>query len=138
MFFFRVTLLLLGCHHLVSAIPLVRYQNAQFIASTTSEYLGLFNVQSQNECACYCFTNEICRTASYFGINNTCLLFSAKVQPENLRLTTLTIDAAVLTFQNRTVQSIYLQFSSKYFLLFKNFSHNPNNHLGQHKHHFHK
>ncbi|CAF0841683.1 unnamed protein product [Adineta steineri] len=98
---FQLILILFQIHISISTISLINYDNTQFIPSQNSYLLNNFQVQSQNECICLCYTNQSCITLTYFGINQTCLLYSSQLQIENLQLTTYTINSAVISFPNR-------------------------------------
>jgi hypothetical protein len=100
--FSRVTLLLLACHLSSSTTPMIMYKNAQFVPTNlTFNFAVLSSISSWNECACQCFTNLNCFTATYFGINQSCSLFSVRLNPEWLQLVVSIMDVTVFSFTDR-------------------------------------
>ena len=82
-----------------SALLVTVYKDARFIpTNATVKLADLSTISSQDECACQCFSNSSCYTASYIAINKTCSLFSAKVRRNWLRKMPSTANATVLTY----------------------------------------
>jgi len=84
--------------------PLSIYENAKF--EPNSIYLTLDNITqiySQIDCACLCFTNDKCLTATYFGVEQRCILFMTTLDQGTVSLMTTNEMASVLTFKNKTL-----------------------------------
>ena len=103
MMIFLVILLLPTCQLFVSAIPVVKYQNAALIVGVNYQLINQLFVETQYECICQCFSNETCLTATYIGINHNCSLFSTKLNETDLQLAKFEINASILSFINRTI-----------------------------------
>ncbi|CAF1374380.1 unnamed protein product [Adineta ricciae] len=104
-----VILLLPICQLFVSAIPVVKYQNAKLIVGANYQLINQLFVESQTQCICQCFANETCLTATYIGTNQNCSLFSTKLNETDLQLATFEINASILSFINRTISSTIRQ-----------------------------
>jgi hypothetical protein len=56
------------------------YNNARFEANDIHFLLDTkISVNSQIECACWCFNDTMCLTAIYSGIDQSCTLFFARL-----------------------------------------------------------
>ena len=79
-------------------------KNAQF---TPEESLfQLSNISSINNylnCACQCWNNSMCVTATYDGVNKTCYLFSAQLQQGQLISVATDKPTTTVTFPDRNV-----------------------------------
>jgi len=99
---FRSILVLLLCVVSVTTVPMAVYNTAWFDPTNVTDLLiNLFPVTTMNECACQCYNNSMCITGSFFGINQTCVLFSAHLWQGQLRLI-INKFASVFSFPNRT------------------------------------
>jgi hypothetical protein len=76
--------------------PITVYNNAQF-NPIDARYMtsGLSSISSVNACLCQCYNNIICFTATYFSINQTCLLYSAQLSQGQLQVVPTIADAQV-------------------------------------------
>jgi len=88
----------------VQTVPLTIYNNAWFDPANISYQLAnLSSVCTLNMCACQCYNYSTCVTGTYFGNNQTCVLFSAylsqgQLQPASNALTN------VFSFSNITIE----------------------------------
>ncbi len=90
------------------------YNNAKFEPNNINLVLdNITQVYSQMDCACLCFNNIKCLTASYFGITQGCILFLTTLDHGTLRLMTTDLMASVLAFKNKTLPGKYLLFLTK-------------------------
>lgn len=88
----------------LATISVPVYFNAQFNPnSATSKLANLFSIDSSTSCACECIANSQCLTATYFGINQTCSLFSIQINTKLLQIAVTVMDATVFDFGNTTV-----------------------------------
>jgi hypothetical protein len=102
--FSRVTLLLLACHLSSSTTPMIMYNNAQFVPPNVAfNFAVLSPISSRNECTCQCFANSNCFTGTYFGINQSCSLFSVRLNSEWLQLVGSIMNVTVFSFTNRSL-----------------------------------
>jgi hypothetical protein len=87
-----------------STTPMIIYNNAQFNVSQVSSLLAtLFPITTQNDCICQCYANSSCITGTFFGFNQTCVLFSVPLQQKQLSLMTTDRLTSVFSFSNRTI-----------------------------------
>ena len=63
---------------------------------------SLSSIATLNACACQCYNNPLCLTGTFFGINQTCILFSAYLAEGQLRLI-INKYATVFSFLDRTI-----------------------------------
>ena len=64
----------------VSAIPMITYNNAYFNSiENQSTPTTLFPALSRNICICRCYNITECITGTFFGMNQTCVLSSARL-----------------------------------------------------------
>jgi hypothetical protein len=83
---------------------IIVYNNANFKPNNINLILNTISqVYSQMDCACLCFTNTTCLTVTYFGIAQSCILFSVPLQYGTLSLMTTDQMASVSTFPNKTL-----------------------------------
>ncbi len=88
----------------VRTVPLTIYNNAWFHPTNMSyQLINLSSASTLNMCACQCYNYSLCVTGTYFGNNQTCVLFSAylaqgQLQPASNALTN------VFSFPNRTIE----------------------------------
>ena len=79
-------------------------QNAQFNANEASFWLiNISSINNQMDCACQCWTNSICITAMYQGINKICSLFVAQLWQGQLKLVVTTENITTISFPNKTI-----------------------------------
>ena len=96
--------LLLLCFVSVRTIPMTIYTNAWFEPSNVANTMtNLISTATMEQCACQCSNNSLCVTGTYFGINQTCVLFSAHLWQGQIRII-INIYATVFTFINRTTE----------------------------------
>ena len=97
------------------------YNNARFQPNDQQFTLAVITqINSLMKCACQCFGNSMCLTATYIGVNQSCTLFSARPEQGSLKLMFTSTMASVLTFINKTLPSMYLRLSkSSYMTLLK-------------------
>ncbi len=99
-----LVILVLLCFVPVMTIPMTIYNTAWFDPTSINDtIMTLVSVTTMNDCACQCYNNLLCVTGSYFGINHTCVLFSAHLWQGELRLI-INISASVFNFLNRTTE----------------------------------
>ncbi len=99
--FSRITLLIFVCRFLTSAIRIAILEDADFTPPNTKfELTDLFYIDSQYACACECFTNSTCVTATYDGVNKNCSLFSASIRRNWLQKMAPIRNTSVLTLAN--------------------------------------
>jgi hypothetical protein len=96
--FFKTSLSILV--HLVflsaATVPIVLYINAKFDPMNTRYAVSnLSSISSIDACVCLCLNNVICSTGTYFGINQTCLLYFAQLSQGQLRVVPTVVNAAV-------------------------------------------
>jgi hypothetical protein len=102
--------LLLLCFVPVATVPVTTYKNAWFDSTAVKNtLLTLVSATTIDECLCQCYSISLCVTGTYFGINQTCVLFSAHLWQGQLRVV-INIFASAFTFINRTTEL------GKYFL----------------------
>jgi len=83
--------------------PISVYKNAQFNPINTLYIIStLSSISSVNACICACYNNIICATATYFGINHTCLLSFAQLSEGQLQVVPTIMNATVYSFKNRS------------------------------------
>jgi hypothetical protein len=98
----QVTILLLACHVYSSTTPVIIYNNAQFVPNdATFNFAVLSSISTWNQCACQCVANSNCFTATYFGISQTCSLFSVSLRQQWLELVVTVMNATVFSFTDR-------------------------------------
>jgi hypothetical protein len=98
----RLLLVVLLSFESIMTMPMTVYNSAWFDpANVTNILINIFSVTTVDACACQCYNNLLCFTGTFFGINKTCVLFSAHLWQGNLRLITNTF-ASVFSFPNRT------------------------------------
>ena len=89
-------------------ISITMYQNAQFNPiDMRYVFKKLSSINSSNNCLCQCFNHTLCFTATYFGINRTCLLTFAQLSQGQMQVVPTNINATVFTIRNRTLQGKY-------------------------------
>jgi len=94
-------LLLLGSIS-AATMPMTIYNTAQFNPTNVTDLLvTVYPVTTLNACACECYNDSLCITGSFFGINQTCVLFSAYLWQGQLRLI-INMFASVFSFSNKT------------------------------------
>jgi hypothetical protein len=99
-----LVVLLLLCFVSVTTIPMTIYSNACFdLTSVTHTLVTLVSVTTMNECACQCYNDSLCVTGTYFGINQTCVLFSAHLWQGKLGFI-INMFASTFSFINRTTE----------------------------------
>ena len=77
------------------------YSTAQFQPTNANDSLiRLPSVLTFNACACRCYNHSLCVTATFFGFNQTCILFSSFLWEGQIQLT-INISASVFSFSNR-------------------------------------
>ena len=82
---------------------IIVYGNARFDPFDTRFILTQpFSVASVENCICECLNNTICFTATYFGINQTCLLFFAQMYQGELRVVPMIMNATVYFLDGKT------------------------------------
>jgi hypothetical protein len=83
--------------------PITVYNNARFNSIDTRYIISaLTSFSSINVCLCECYNNIICFIANYFGINQTCLLYSAQLSQGQLWVVPTIMNAQVYDFRNRS------------------------------------
>jgi hypothetical protein len=88
--------------HISTALTV--YNNARFEPNNIYfNFANITQVASQIDCACLCYSNSMCVTATYFGIAQRCTFSLAPIVQSILRLTTSDTMTSVLTFENRTI-----------------------------------
>ena len=100
----ELSIVLLLCSVFVTPVPMAVYSPAQFDPTNATGVLAnLSSIITMNDCICRCYNQLLCITGNYFGMNQTCVLFSTNLQQGQLRLI---IDrlASVFSFPNRTTQ----------------------------------
>ncbi len=108
-----ILLLLCSCFVSVSMTPMTVYNSACFDSIDVRFRLDtLLSVSSINTCACQCYHDSMCVTGSFFGVNQTCVLFSAHLWQGQLQLMNNAF-ASVFSFPNRTT---IICKSTKYFI----------------------
>ena len=104
MIFARGVILLVIFRFSLATLSITSYINAQFNpVNISSKLMDLFPVNSQTDCVCRCFVNSKCVTVTYFGINQICSLFSAKLNEGSLEVVATIKDGYVLTFSNKII-----------------------------------
>jgi hypothetical protein len=79
------------------------YKNARFDPIDARSMMSTFSpISTVDACRCECYNNIICSTATYFGINRTCVLFYAQLNQGQLRVVPTVINATVSFFGNRS------------------------------------
>lgn len=102
--FSRYILLLLFCCLSSSIASITVYSNAQFVPINASFQLAnLSSVRSWEQCACLCLADSRCLTTNYFGINQSCSLFSAPIIPESLQIVIATMNAITVSVTDKTI-----------------------------------
>jgi len=94
-------LLLIVYFTFVSAIPMIMYNNAGFDPEDVhTQLINTISVATGDECACQCYTNSLCITGAFIGINQSCVLYSASLQQGQVGLM-INSDASVISFPER-------------------------------------
>ena len=89
----------------VQSVPVTIYNNVWFnLSSSTYLLADIYSITTLKLCMCQCSNNSMCNLGTYFGINGTCVLFSANLSQGQLQYTT-NMSANVFIFSNRTVVS---------------------------------
>jgi hypothetical protein len=84
-------------------MPITVYNNARFNSIDTRYMISaLTSFSSINACLCECYNNAICFIANYFGINQTCLPYSAQLSQGQLWVVPIIMNAQVYDFENRS------------------------------------
>jgi hypothetical protein len=100
----RVLLLLLTCHLSSSTTSMIKYNNAQFVPiNATFEFAALSSINSWSQCVCQCLINSTCFTGTYFGINQSCSLFSIPLRLAWLEVVVTIMNATVFSITNRSL-----------------------------------
>ncbi len=104
--FLKIAIIILAYFALLSTtmMPIIVYNNARFDSINNTHYMinNLSSINSSNACLCDCYNNGSCFTATYFSINQTCLLFSAQLSQGQLRVVPTILNAQVYFFGNRS------------------------------------
>ena len=96
-----------------SADKLTIYSNARFTPIDVHFLVTIkSSINSQTECACCCYNNTMCLTATYSGVDQNCTLFSARLDQGQLQLMVTSLMTSVISFRNKTLpgMSILLHF----------------------------
>jgi len=116
--FSKLTFIIMCWFVSVSTIPMIIYNNARFDVTNVQLQLAIFfPITTQNNCICQCYNKSSCITGTFFGFNQTCVLFSVPLQQEQLSLMTTNLLTSVFSFSNRTIP---FGKSIKCFLLIRN------------------
>ena len=87
-----------------SSEPLSMHNNARFQPSDIHFVLDSKTlVQSQTECAWWCFTTPMCLTATFVGVDQRCTLIFARLEQGSLHIMVTNIITSVLSFKNKTL-----------------------------------
>jgi hypothetical protein len=79
-------------------------KDAQFIPDESLFQLdNISSIKNQLSCACQCWSNSMCVTATYQGTNKTCSLFSAQLWQGQLSSIITNKNTTTITFANRSV-----------------------------------
>ncbi|CAF0974474.1 unnamed protein product [Rotaria sp. Silwood1] len=85
------------------------YRNAQFDPIDRRYIINSFSsISSAYTCLCQCYNNVICFIVTYFGSNQTCLLFFAQLSQGKLRVVPTIANAKVYYFGNRSFNALKL------------------------------
>ncbi len=97
----RLILLLIVYFTFVSAIPMTIYNNARLDpGDVQNQLINIISVATRDECACQCYTDALCITGAFIGINQSCVLYSASLQQGQVGLM-INSDASVFSFPER-------------------------------------
>ena len=87
-----------------SAVPLTIVDNARFEPTVSNMFLkNLSNILSRDQCACQCYSDPYCLTATYSGIDQQCSLFFARPQQSELHVLVTVKASSVMYFTNKTL-----------------------------------
>jgi hypothetical protein len=95
-------------------IVILNGRMAQWLRVSNWVLTNLSNIISRNECACQCYSDQYCLTTIYFGINQQCSLYMARLPQVQMYVAVTIKQSSVLYSANKTL-------SCKYFLRFKRF-----------------
>ncbi len=80
---------------------MIVYKDARFVPTDTqNQLINTISVATQNECACQCYTNSLCITGAFIGINQNCTLYSASLQQGEIQAM-FNSDASLISFPDR-------------------------------------
>ena len=100
------TLGLLSLVFLSTSIDLSVFPNTNFLPFDQHYELdNLSPINSSNMCLCRCYNLSICFTATYIGVNRTCLLYFAQLSQGKLQSLPNSSNAKVYWFGNRNLSS---------------------------------
>jgi hypothetical protein len=103
----KLVVLLLLRFTLVTTIHVTVYSTASFNpTSTTDTLITLVSLTTMDDCLCQCYNNMLCVTGTYFGIKQTCTLFSAHLWEGKLRLV-IDMFTSVFSFNRTTTLGKY-------------------------------
>ena len=61
------------------------------------------SINTKMECACWCYNHTMCLTATFFGINQQCILYFSRLDQGKLYVMSTNEMISVLSFKNRTL-----------------------------------
>ena len=97
------TLVLIYDLPLISMEVIPTYENTRFEPfDNRSITSNVSSIESQYICICQCFTNSLCKTATYNGYYRYCILDSASLQEGQLRIMTIESKSTVFNLRNMT------------------------------------
>ena len=92
------------CRYSFSITSMTVIKNAQFNPNQSSARLmNIRSIDSQLRCACQCWTDSMCTTAVYRGINQTCSLFAAQLGQGQLSMVFLIENTTTVSFPNKSI-----------------------------------
>lgn len=88
----------------ITSITIQTYNSASFQPTSPNNILTtLTAIPTSSACACQCLNNTQCVTGNFYGINQTCVLFSSSLSQGQLYLINNAL-ASVFSFPNRTTK----------------------------------
>ena len=97
---FFILLFIFSC----SAVPLTIYNNARFESNISDWFWrNISHIISRDQCACQCYFDQWCLTASYSTADQQCSMFSARLYEGQMYVVPTSRQSNVLYFTNKTL-----------------------------------
>ncbi|CAF1025201.1 unnamed protein product [Adineta steineri] len=109
----KIALCFITCCRLVLTVSISTINNAVFDPNDVSYRLNILSgIQSLDSCICQCSTNLNCSIINYYGLNQTCILFSAQLSQGSLRVVPTSKIITLVIFGNTNSTNITSTYTS--------------------------